>query len=78
MAVAYEAAHKGRRPKIPMFCPEEYTALITRCWHNDPAARPDFQEILKELYALKRGFKQEETRRKSQAGLQAHLSPFSR
>eukprot|EP00727_Mastigamoeba_balamuthi_P008181 m51a1_g3984 putative serine-threonine protein (1351) ;mRNA; r:464591-469876 len=36
---------KGERPAIPEGCPEAYAALISGCWAQDYAARPEFTDV---------------------------------
>ena len=42
----------GLRPTIPVDCPIRYRELICDCWHGDPKARPNFEEICERIYAL--------------------------
>ena len=37
------------RPERPHGCPDDVFALMQRCWSSDPAARPTFQSIAREL-----------------------------
>ncbi|CAM9146986.1 unnamed protein product, partial [Hapterophycus canaliculatus] len=39
----------GGRPPIGRGCPPPYADLIRRCWHQDPAKRPPFQDIVEDL-----------------------------
>lgn len=48
--IAYAAAEQGLRPTIPMFCPDNYSELMQRCWAEKPDDRPDFGEILETLF----------------------------
>jgi len=41
----------GKRPTIPSSCPKEFQELMQACWSHDPAQRPDFVEIEKNLAA---------------------------
>ena len=50
--IAYAAAEQGLRPKIPPFCPDGYSKLMQRCWDGNPDLRPDFNEVLKTLFAM--------------------------
>ncbi|KAI3866305.1 hypothetical protein MKW98_007960 [Papaver atlanticum] len=36
----------GLRPEIPTDCPQTLQSLMTKCWNNCPAKRPQFSEIL--------------------------------
>ena len=48
-----EDVKSGVRPIVPTDAvagfPPQYTALMQRCWHQLPANRPTFEEIVKEL-----------------------------
>ncbi|KAL3135251.1 hypothetical protein ABBQ38_006227 [Trebouxia sp. C0009 RCD-2024] len=46
--VVYEA----HRPAIPEDCPEAFVRLMTACWGANPADRPSFEQITKELQGL--------------------------
>ena len=46
----------GRRPPIPAaedvpgcVCYDRYTGLLRRCWAQEPAERPEFEEVCTEL-----------------------------
>jgi hypothetical protein len=39
----------GLRPEIPSDTNPEFTSLIQDCWHQDPAKRPRFSEVLQRL-----------------------------
>lgn len=41
--------HQGLRPTIDASCPTTYKDLMQRCWHEIPAHRPTFIEILRVL-----------------------------
>jgi serine/threonine protein kinase len=43
----------GERPTIPSYVPPYYQTLITKCWDQDPSARPTFAEIVENPDALK-------------------------
>eukprot|EP00011_Vannellida_sp_DIVA3-517-6-12_P004910 CAMPEP_0114614994 /NCGR_PEP_ID=MMETSP0168-20121206/5938_1 /TAXON_ID=95228 ORGANISM="Vannella sp., Strain DIVA3 517/6/12" /NCGR_SAMPLE_ID=MMETSP0168 /ASSEMBLY_ACC=CAM_ASM_000044 /LENGTH=825 /DNA_ID=CAMNT_0001826055 /DNA_START=387 /DNA_END=2864 /DNA_ORIENTATION=+ len=50
--IIIQSAKMDKRPTIPSNCPEQYAALIRRCWDKDPDVRPDtpeVQELLREL-----------------------------
>lgn len=36
----------GLRPEIPKDCPQILKSLMTKCWNNIPAKRPQFSDIL--------------------------------
>ncbi|XP_008811866.1 uncharacterized protein LOC120109084 [Phoenix dactylifera] len=40
------------RPEIPTWCDPLWRSLMERCWSTDPASRPSFSEIAKELRAI--------------------------
>ncbi|CAI2182962.1 17090_t:CDS:2, partial [Funneliformis geosporum] len=40
------AIQNGEREKIIDGTPNEYSALYTKCWHNEPNERPDMQEVV--------------------------------
>ncbi|CAI2193445.1 15785_t:CDS:2, partial [Funneliformis geosporum] len=40
------AIQKGEREKIIDGTPNEYSALYTKCWQNEPNERPDMQEVV--------------------------------
>jgi len=37
---------KGKRPKMPKEVPKGWDKLIKNCWHQKPAKRPSFSEIM--------------------------------
>ena len=41
-----QAVLSGRRPSIPLDCPEKYARLIMRCWSPTSDDRPAFAEIV--------------------------------
>lgn len=41
-----EVIVSGKRPTIPKDCPRAFEALIQDCWHDNPAMRPTFAQIL--------------------------------
>jgi hypothetical protein len=47
-------SNKGYRPPIPSDCPSSWKSLIERCWDQNPANRPTFEEILVTLKEMKR------------------------
>jgi len=45
----------GGRPPIPRdICPSKYKLIITRCWHQDPDARPTMAWVLEMVDELKK------------------------
>ena len=42
----------GQRPAVPARVPTALAALIGDCWHQDPAQRPAFTDIVKRLEAM--------------------------
>jgi hypothetical protein len=45
--------HDKLRPNIPKHCPAPYAELMRACWHDDPAHRPTFTQILDMLRDIK-------------------------
>lgn len=43
---------QGIRPTIPKDTHPKLIELLQKCWHRDPAERPDFSEILEILQKL--------------------------
>ena len=41
-----DAVVSGKRPTIPKDCPRAFEALIQDCWHDNPAQRPTFAQIM--------------------------------
>ncbi|ELR17019.1 uncharacterized protein ACA1_132120 [Acanthamoeba castellanii str. Neff] len=41
-----EAILANRRPPIPSDCPPDLAALIKKCWHRNPAKRPDMTAVI--------------------------------
>ena len=52
LALAFAVANEGLRPPVPAYCPAEWGALMVRAWADDPAARPAFDEVQRELLRL--------------------------
>jgi hypothetical protein len=51
----YDAVlHHRKRPKLPSKLNPKMKDLMSRCWHQDPEARPTFKEIVVELKMLHR------------------------
>jgi len=58
--VMEQVALLQERPEIPVGMPEEYAALMTAAWAQDPFARPTFAEIQRRLKGMLDGIVQEE------------------
>jgi mitogen-activated protein kinase kinase kinase 7 len=43
----------GHREALPSYWPASVKALVASCWAQDPGARPDFKQVLRQLYAMK-------------------------
>ena len=52
--VMYQVSERGGRPDIPNVVHADLVELISGCWAEDPAARPDFDRVLDSLQALPR------------------------
>lgn len=52
----------GLRPQLPSHLSSGVRDLVSRCWHGDPDARPEFAEIVETLVEMvsKLGFKEED------------------
>lgn len=48
------AIDEGQKPEIPLACDPRYKALMESCWDPDPALRPSFTEICKQLRTIER------------------------
>jgi len=44
---------QGSRPSFPASAPPALVDLAARCWAHDPAARPTFASVIKELQAIR-------------------------
>lgn len=53
MQIAMTVGVEGLRPVLPDACPADYAALICQCWSRDPAARPNFADVKRELRDLR-------------------------
>lgn len=51
-SVMARVASGALRPRFPAAAPREYAALAAQCWAHEPAARPEFAEIVARLNAL--------------------------
>ncbi|KAL6848356.1 hypothetical protein ACP4OV_021650 [Aristida adscensionis] len=52
LQAAIGVVQKGIRPMIPKDTHPKLAELLQKCWHRDPAERPDFSEILEILQRL--------------------------
>ncbi len=43
---------EGKRPQVPADCPQAYSKLMRRCWHPQPAKRPQMEDVLSRLDSL--------------------------
>jgi len=46
---AFAVARQQMRPALPKYTPPKLCELVEHCWHQDPALRPTFAEILEAL-----------------------------
>lgn len=53
LQVSIEVLNNDLRPPIPKKTPENFAKLMRRCWDRDPAKRPSFKEIIRDLQAMK-------------------------
>ncbi|GJP74701.1 hypothetical protein CLOP_g5248 [Closterium sp. NIES-67] len=51
LQAAVAVALNGLRPAIPAECPAGLRGLIERCWDKCPEARPEFDEVVREIAA---------------------------
>jgi len=51
-----EAVRNGARPSFPasLSCPEALKQLIINCWHGEPGSRPNFVDIRKRLWTIRK------------------------
>uniref|UniRef100_A0A0E0JUS6 non-specific serine/threonine protein kinase n=1 Tax=Oryza punctata TaxID=4537 RepID=A0A0E0JUS6_ORYPU len=67
-------APEGLRPTIPKDTHPKLSELLQKCWHRDPAERPDFSQILEILQRLPKEVRADtEGRQKSKAGFLSAL-----
>lgn len=52
LPLAYAVANDGLRPSLPAYCPLEWGSLMTAAWADDPADRPSFDAIQRELLRM--------------------------
>ncbi|KAL3133428.1 hypothetical protein ABBQ38_007295 [Trebouxia sp. C0009 RCD-2024] len=50
--VFFMVVYEAHRPAIPEDCPEAFVRLMSACWSANPADRPMFEQITKELQVL--------------------------
>ncbi|KAG2431087.1 hypothetical protein HXX76_009619 [Chlamydomonas incerta] len=53
--IADAVSHEGLRPRMPSWVPSNYRALAERCWHALPSARPNADELVRQLERLGAG-----------------------
>ena len=46
------AVLRGERPAVSIVWQSDYAQLMTACWAADPATRPTFKEIVRQLDAI--------------------------
>lgn len=51
--VSIQVTTKNLRPTIPPDLDPDVTRLIQDCWDTDPARRPSFDDVVKELKRIK-------------------------
>ena len=51
--VFYKAIDTGHRPPLPKKWPPTVCTLLAQCWQHAPASRPEFNEIVPRLEAIK-------------------------
>lgn len=54
--IIIQSAKMDKRPTIPSNCPEEFAALIRRCWDKDPDVRPDTPEVIELIRELEQTY----------------------
>ncbi|XP_044509538.1 serine/threonine-protein kinase STY46-like isoform X2 [Mangifera indica] len=52
LQAAVGVVQKGLRPTIPKNVHPKLAELLAKCWQQDPAARPDFSEIIEDLQQI--------------------------
>jgi len=50
-----DAVRRGLRPGAPLGCDPRWVALMNACWAGDPACRPTFDTVVRQLVTLLRG-----------------------
>uniref|UniRef100_A0A0D9YLF7 non-specific serine/threonine protein kinase n=1 Tax=Oryza glumipatula TaxID=40148 RepID=A0A0D9YLF7_9ORYZ len=74
LQAAIGVVQKGLRPTIPKDTHPKLSELLQKCWHRDPAERPDFSQILEILQRLPKEVRADtEGRQKSKAGFLSAL-----
>jgi serine/threonine protein kinase len=49
---AEQVVKAGLRPKLDKQWPEEFTRILTFCWHSDPLQRPTFKKLIADFTKL--------------------------
>jgi sterile alpha motif and leucine zipper-containing kinase AZK len=52
MQAAYAVMNESYRPEIPSPTLPEYAQMIRDCWHQDPEARPSWEEVIPRLESM--------------------------
>uniref|UniRef100_J3L919 non-specific serine/threonine protein kinase n=1 Tax=Oryza brachyantha TaxID=4533 RepID=J3L919_ORYBR len=74
LQAAIGVVQKGLRPTIPKETHPKLAELLQKCWHRDPAERPDFSQILEILQRLPKEVGADtDGRQKSKAGFLSAL-----
>uniref|UniRef100_A0A0D9VBF9 non-specific serine/threonine protein kinase n=1 Tax=Leersia perrieri TaxID=77586 RepID=A0A0D9VBF9_9ORYZ len=74
LQAAIGVVQKGLRPTIPKDTHPKLAELLQKCWHRDPAERPDFSQILEILHRLPKEVGVDaEGRQKSKSGFLSAL-----
>ncbi|AQK67922.1 serine/threonine-protein kinase STY46 isoform 1 [Zea mays] len=74
LQAAIGVVQKGIRPTIPKDTHPKLIELLQKCWHRDPAERPDFSEILEILQKLSKEVRTDtEGRHKTKSGFLSAL-----
>ncbi len=37
---------QGKRPRVPADCPTDFKDMMERCWNEQPAKRPNMEEVV--------------------------------
>ncbi|PKA47770.1 Serine/threonine-protein kinase HT1 [Apostasia shenzhenica] len=68
LQAAVGVVQKGLRPTIPKHCNPKLADLLEKCWHQNPALRPDFSEILETLQIIAKEECEDRRKDKSSGG----------